>query len=147
MRVVIAVLFLALAGCVSPAAIKIDQGTEAANRGDLATAEALVREGLQLGPTAAERAVGINNLGTFALRRGDRDEAIRAWTLAARMGDPSAIQNLYSERAPVPTADLAVQASSGGGSDIDSALLLYLANQPTVCTHQMVGSYGRTSCR
>lgn len=148
MRYWIPLCFAVLAGCASPASIKINEGVTAANRGDLAAAEQLTREGLQLSPDAADRAVGINNLGTFALRRGDLAEAVRAWTLAARMGDPSAQQNLLNHGAPVPAADLAPQAAAGGGGGLDAALLLFLAGSQGggQCIHQKAGSYGVTTC-
>lgn len=148
MRYWIPLCFAVLAGCVSPAAMKINEGVAAANRGDLAAAEQLTREALQLGPDAIDRAAGINNLGTFALRRGDVNEAVRAWTLAARMGDPTAQQNLLNHGAPIPAADLQPQAAAGGGGGLDAALLLFLAGASGggQCVHQKAGSYGVTSC-
>lgn len=146
MRTAAAVLLaLTLAGCATPGVMKMNAGVDAANAGDLVGAEAMTREALQLGLDQADRATAINNLGTFALRRGDSAEAERAWTLAARMGDPSAQQNLIAMNAPVPSPDLAPQASGGGGGD--AALLLFLAaQQGGTCTHQKAGSYGVTKC-
>lgn len=147
MRYLLLLLVIGLAGCMSPAALKINQGAEAANQGDLITAEALTREGLRLGPDPAERAAAINNLGTFAVRRGDLAGAIRAWTIAARMGEAPAQQNLLDHGAPIPSPDLAPQAAAGGGGDLDSVLLLFLAGQQGgTCTHQTVGSFGVTDC-
>lgn len=147
MRYLLLLLVIGLAGCMSPAAMKINQGLEAANQGDLITAEALTREALQLGPDHADRAMAINNLGTYAARRGDVAAAIRAWTFSARLGGPIAQQNLLAYGAPIPPADLAPQVAAGGGGDLDSALLLFLAGQQGgTCTHQTVGSFGVTDC-
>jgi len=140
-------LALFITGCASQAELKIEEGRSAALRGDLVGAEALMVEALKLQPTYAERGRALNNLGTIALRRGDGEEAARAWTLAARMGDPTAVQNLIEHRLDVPAPDLVPQATASSGGAADAALLLFLAgNQSRRCSHRTIGDTGYTSC-
>ena len=137
-------LALALAGCASPGMWKLNAGVDAMNRGDLVGAEALTQEALRIGLDHSDRAIAINNLGAIAARRGDVQGAVNAWILAARLGDPTAQQNLLAAGVPIPTPDLAPVANSGAS---DAALLLLLSGQQSRCTHRVIGDTGYTNCR
>lgn len=118
-----AVLVLALVGCASTAAQKINQGRQAGERGDLVTAERLTIEALGANPSDQERAAAYNNLGAISNLRGDREAAVRAYTEAARMGDPVAAQNLNDLGERVPASDL-VRREVSDERAADGALIL-----------------------
>lgn len=88
----------ALPGCSSMS----ERTVYALNAGNFALAEQNAMAAIQEGDP-----YGWNNLGVVYARTGRRDEAVKAYTMAARYGIPVAQQNLIVLNQPVPTADLA----------------------------------------
>lgn len=115
-----AVVFLA--GCAS----FDDLGIRALNAGNLPLAETRFNQAIQTGSVESW-----NNLGVVHQRAGRMDQAVSAYTLAARYGNPTAQQNLLLLGKPVPPADLApvrqVAAESSGGAALAASLAAALA--------------------
>ena len=97
-----------------------------------------------------------NNLGVVYEQLSRRDEAVRAYTLAARFGMPVAQSNLMRLGAAVPTADLAAlvaqpQAQGNTAAELTGAVLQGIAQgyrspapptppaKPVTCTSLTIG--------
>lgn len=114
--------------------------------------------------------VCINNVGYAFYRNGEKENAKSWFTLAARYGEPTAINNLSRNGWPIPEPDLLRQQQEAKNSDnAASALLLLLGGfnayqqgkaagyqsiptpTPTPtrvdCTTNAIGSTLHTSCR
>jgi TPR repeat protein len=112
----VAALVWFLSGC---AALKTNEGLEAYNRGDCASARALWMEAANSGDGMA-----INNLGAASENcDGDAIRAAQWYTLAARMGVPIARANLARLGLPIPAADLQRQS---GYDPVAAALAIQL---------------------
>lgn len=90
-----------LAGCAA------QNGSQALGWNNLDLAEAQAKQAVQRGDPS-----GYNNLGVVAERRGYQNLANEYYTVAARMGEPTARLNLTRRQQPVPTADLAIQQAA-----------------------------------
>ncbi len=152
----------ALSGCstITGPQTNFERGYAALNAGNLPLAEKHFFSATQEGePTAW------NNLGVVYERLSRRDDAVRAYGLAARYGIPVAQSNLVRLGEPVPAADLATlraqpQASGDTAADLTGAFIQGLAQgyrpptppavvnppppaqvpaKPVTCTSQTVG--------
>lgn len=77
------------------------EGMQAYRAGNVPLAEQKLQAAIRGGDTEAW-----NTLGAIYDRTGRRDQAIRAYQMGARYGDPTAQQNLIQKGLPVPPADL-----------------------------------------
>ena len=95
---------IALSGCstIMGPQTSFERGYAALNVGNLPLAEKHFVAATQEGEPVAW-----NNLGVVYERSSRREDAVRAYTLAARHGIPVAQSNLMRLSEPVPTADLA----------------------------------------
>lgn len=98
MRLLIILIALFLFGCVS----SLEKGNNAYMKNQYREA---AKHYAACGK--AGNAVCINNLGYIHQKYGNTERAIEHYRLAARMGEPYAINNLKSLGEPVPVADLA----------------------------------------
>lgn len=106
MKYVALILCAVLAGCASsPSHHQL--GSQALSAGDLKTAESELNAAVASGEAAAW-----NNLGVLYARTGRISQAISAYQMGARHGDPAAQQNLVKRGFPVPPADLKASRSS-----------------------------------
>lgn len=92
------VLVLLLAGCATAQSL----GRASLDRGDLKGAERQLTQSIRQGDTSAW-----NDLGVTYHRQGRIQEAIDAFNMGARYGDPTARANLARNKLPIPPADLA----------------------------------------
>lgn len=100
-----------LAGCAtSPSHYQL--GSQALSAGDLKTAETELNAAIASGDSSAW-----NNLGVLYVRTGRTSQAISAYQMGARHGDPVAQQNLVKRGLPVPPADLKASSSSSSSAD------------------------------
>lgn len=143
----------ALFGCstVMGPQTNFERGYAALSVGNLPLAESHFLTATQEGePTAW------NNLGVIYERSSRRDDAVRAYTLAARHGIPVAQSNLMRFGESVPTADLAVlrvqpQTQGNTAAELTGAVLQGIAQgyrppapptppaKPVTCTSRTVG--------
>lgn len=111
------VIVLLLSGC----ATHYDQGTSSANSGNYKQAF------LHFSECAKQRVPAcMNNAGVALLRLGNSSDARDWFTLAARYGNQTAIQNLRNNGWPVPSADLVSNANNNGEYDWVDALNSFL---------------------
>lgn len=103
------IIFAALAGCASSPS-HFQRGSQALSAGDLKTAETELNAAVASGD-----AVAWNNLGVLYGRTGRTAQAVSAFQMGARHGDPTAQQNLVKRGLPVPPADLKTTGSSTDG--------------------------------
>jgi hypothetical protein len=119
-----ALLCAAVAGCASP----LQVGQLLLQQGDLSGAEKQLAIAARQGSGAAW-----NDLGVVYQREGRTREAIDAFTMGARYGDPTARSNLARSHLPVPPADLAGAAVSppqdGGPGNLEAVMRGFLAGQ------------------
>lgn len=141
MRRLLPVLAIALLfGCASPRQV----GSEALARGDLRTAEQQLTIAARQGDGAAW-----NDLGALYHRQGKIQQAIDAFNMGARYGDPTARANLARNKLPVPAADLAKSATAPDTSGLAAALDGFNRGYSggLTCTTFGDSSLSRTSCR
>lgn len=149
MRVALALCTLALVvGCASGLRIQARGPIE---RGEYATAAALLEKAIQNGDMGAW-----NDLGVVHERMGNRDKAIQLYTMGARWGDQTAQRNLINLGAPVPPADLAAanaqQRAANAANTAATLQLMRALNPPPApvtpinCTSQRIGTTVQTNC-
>lgn len=143
MRYLLSALFTALLfGC---AASPRQLGSEALTRGDLRTAEQQLTIAARQGSGATW-----NDLGNLYHRQGKIQQAIDAFNMGARYGDPTARANLARNKLPIPPADLVRAPSNTSSTDgiaagIDGFNRGY--NSGVTCTTFGDASFSRTTCR
>lgn len=98
-----AIVCASLVGCASPR----DVARELMKHGDVQGAERQLVIGARDGDGAAW-----NDLGVLYHRQGRIGEAVDAFTMGARYGDPTARANLARNGLPIPAADLAGRSST-----------------------------------
>lgn len=138
MKALTALLLALLAGCANYA-------TEQANayrRGDFAQAERLALQAIRSGH---ELDKSWFNLGLTYQRTGRQAQAIRAYTMGARYGDPRSQQALVSLNQPVPAADLAQRGTDGIAAGLDGFNRGY--GSGVTCTTFGDPDLRRTVCR
>jgi len=150
MKVLIALVFAFLAGCATTPSLH-DQGWAHVERGDLASAEATLKQALQQGDRRAW-----NSLGVVYQRRGERDKAVQFYNMGARWGDTFSQQNLAEMGLPVPSPDLAANRAQTNAAQAqamrDASMHLLRpapalqAPQSTYCTTRRYGDSLRTIC-
>lgn len=109
MKYVALILCAILTGCAFPPS-HYQTGSQALSAGDFKTAETELNAAIAAGDPSAW-----NNLGVLYARTGRTSQAISAYHMGARHGDPVAQQNLVKRGFPVPPVDL--KASSSSSSD------------------------------
>ena len=150
----------ALSGCstIMGPQTNFERGYAALNAGNLPLAEKHFFIATQEGEPVAW-----NNLGVVYERPSRRDDAVRAYALAARYGIPVAQSNLMRLGEPVPAADLAAlraqqQAPGNTAADLTGAFIQGMAQgyrppapapvvnppaqapaKPVTCTSRTVG--------
>ncbi len=100
MKVFVFFLAILLSGC----ATRMQMAERAVQEKRFADAERMYSAEISAGKNVA---LAWNNLGVVYMRSGRPQMAVKAYTMAARYGDPVAQQNLVSMKLPVPPADLA----------------------------------------
>jgi len=102
---------VALAGCASVAAVRLERsGTAALDRGDVARAIADLERATTLAPGVS----GLhNNLGIAYEQAGRRDDALRSYERAVELdcGNQAAVANLAALRAGVSASEPSDEAS------------------------------------
>lgn len=108
-----------------------------ATNGDAAIAQGNLDLGERQATIAAQQghSSGYNNLGVIAQRRGNNALAVQMYTIAARMGDPTAPLNLINLNQQVPAADMA----RAPGPDPWQALAVAAPAQPAYTPASAVG--------
>lgn len=114
-----------LVGLLSACASISSEGDNAANRGDWAAAEKLYTQAIRSGEHEAW-----NNLGVVRSKQKNHAGANQAFHMAARYGDPVAVENLQKRGLPVPAPDL-LHAVKMQQALSDAQLANSLANIPT----------------
>lgn len=100
MRFLALFVVFALSAC----ATRMQMAEQAIHQKRFADAERMYSEEISYGNNVA---LAWNNLGVVYMRSGRPQMAAKAYTMAARYGDPVAQQNLVAMKLPVPPADLA----------------------------------------
>lgn len=103
MRYMLCAIALLLTACATPN----DLGRQALSRGDLPGAEREFTQAIRHGDASAW-----NSLGVVYERQNRLRAAVAAYTMGARYGDPTAIENLSHNNLPIPKADLAATRPS-----------------------------------
>lgn len=139
MKLLAALLFVALSGCANYAT----QQANAYNRGNFAEAERLAIEAIRTGNEVDKSWF---NLGLIYERKGQRDQAVKAYTMSARYGNQRAPGALATLGAPVPAPDLVRQTdTSGVAAALDGFNRGYSGG--INCTTYGFDDLKRTNCR